>query len=77
MPVFNRRDFLLHALAAGTVAPAIFSSASSFAQYGAEKIEYWSWSAAGAIGILAPIVLFIALMQRHLVKGLTFGTVKG
>src|SRR4051794_10555779 len=32
MPVFNRRDFLLHALAAGTVAPAIFGATSSFAQ---------------------------------------------
>ena len=29
-----------------------------------EKIEYWSWSAAGAVGILAPIVLFIGVMQR-------------
>ena len=49
----------------------------AIAQYGAEKIEYWSWSAAGAVGILAPIVLFIGVMQRHLIKGLTFGTVKG
>lgn len=49
----------------------------AIAQYGAEKIEYWSWSAAGAVGILAPIVLFISIMQRHLIKGLTFGTIKG
>ena len=33
--------------------------------------------AAGAVGILAPIVLFIGVMQRHLIKGLTFGTIKG
>ena len=33
--------------------------------------------APGAVGILAPIVLFIGVMQRHLIKGLTFGTLKG
>jgi multiple sugar transport system permease protein len=49
----------------------------AIAQYGAEKIEYWSWSAAGAVGILAPIVIFISIMQRHLIKGLAFGTLKG
>jgi ABC-type glycerol-3-phosphate transport system permease component len=28
------------------------------------------------VGIPAPIVIFIAVMQRHLIKGLTFGTIK-
>lgn len=32
MPTFSRRDFLLHALAAGTVAPVIFNTATAFAQ---------------------------------------------
>lgn len=49
----------------------------AIAQFGAESIEYWSWSAAGAVGILAPIVIFISIMQRHFIKGLTFGAVKG
>jgi multiple sugar transport system permease protein len=49
----------------------------AIAEYGAEDIAYWSMSAAGAIGIMAPIVLFMVAMQRHLVRGLTFGAVKG
>lgn len=49
----------------------------AIAEYGAEDITYWSLSAAAAIGIMLPIVAFMLLMQRHLVRGLTFGAVKG
>jgi ABC-type glycerol-3-phosphate transport system permease component len=35
-----------------------------------------TWSTADTVGIPAPIVIFIAVMQRHLIKGLTFGTIK-
>jgi multiple sugar transport system permease protein len=49
----------------------------AIAEYGAEDITYWSLSAAAAIGIMLPIVAFMVLMQRHLVRGLTFGAVKG
>jgi multiple sugar transport system permease protein len=49
----------------------------AIAEYGAEDIAYWSISAAGAIGIMLPIVVFMLFMQRHLVQGLTFGAVKG
>ena len=48
----------------------------AIASYGAEDINYWSISAAGAIGITLPIVLFMALSQRHMVRGLTSGAVK-
>lgn len=49
----------------------------AIAEYGAEDINYWSLSAAAAIGIMLPIVLFMAFMQRHLVRGLAMGAVKG
>lgn len=49
----------------------------AIAEYGGEDITYWSLSAAAAIGIMLPIVAFMLLLQRHLVRGLTFGAVKG
>ena len=48
----------------------------AIASFGAEDISYWSLSAAGAIGISLPILVFILLMQRHLVRGLAMGAVK-
>jgi multiple sugar transport system permease protein len=49
----------------------------AIAEYGGEDINYWSISAAGAIGIMLPPVIFTILVQRHLIRGLTFGAVKG
>lgn len=49
----------------------------AIAEYGGEDIHYWSLSAAGAIGIMLPAVIFTILVQRHLIRGLTFGAVKG
>ncbi len=43
----------------------------------AEDINYWSLSAAAAIGIMLPIVVFMSFMQRHLVRGIAIGAVKG
>ncbi|HEV8308626.1 MAG TPA: carbohydrate ABC transporter permease, partial [Methylomirabilota bacterium] len=68
--LFAYNEFLYCLILTGSNAKPL---SVAIAQYGAEKIEYWSWSAAGAVGILAPIVIFISLMQRHLIKGLTFG----
>jgi multiple sugar transport system permease protein len=48
----------------------------AISQYGAEDIRYWALSAAGAVSIALPIVLIVALAQRYLVRGLTFGAVK-
>lgn len=48
----------------------------AIAEYGGEDINYWSLSAAAAIGIMLPIVAFMMAMQRHLVRGLAFGAVK-
>lgn len=49
----------------------------AIAEYGGEDISYWSLSAAGAIGIMLPVVIFTIAVQRHLIRGLTFGAVKG
>jgi len=48
----------------------------AIAEYGGEDLNYWSLSAAAAIGIMIPIMAFMALMQRHLVRGLALGAVK-
>ncbi len=49
----------------------------AIAEYGGEDIAYWSLSAGGAIGIMLPVVLFTIAVQKHLIRGLTFGAVKG
>jgi multiple sugar transport system permease protein len=49
----------------------------AIAEYGAEDISYWSLSAAATVGIMLPIVGFMILMQRHLVRGISLGAVKG
>jgi len=49
----------------------------AIAEYGGEDLNYWSLSAAGAIGIMLPILTFMLFFQRHLVRGLTVGAVKG
>jgi len=49
----------------------------AIAEYGGEDINYWTLSAAAAVGIMLPIVILMMLLQRHLVRGLSFGAVKG
>jgi multiple sugar transport system permease protein len=49
----------------------------AIASFGGEDVSDWSISAAGAIGIMLPIVVVMLLVQRHLVRGLTVGAVKG
>jgi multiple sugar transport system permease protein len=49
----------------------------AIASFGGEDVSDWSISAAGAIGIMLPIVVIMIFVQRHLVRGLTVGAVKG
>jgi multiple sugar transport system permease protein len=49
----------------------------AIAEYGGEDINYWSLSAAAAVGIMLPIVAFMMALQRHLARGLAFGAIKG
>lgn len=49
----------------------------AIAEYGGEDVAYWSLSAAAAIGIMLPPLLMTLFAQKHLVRGLTAGAVKG
>ncbi|MEM3658518.1 MAG: carbohydrate ABC transporter permease [Candidatus Hadarchaeum sp.] len=48
----------------------------AISEYGAEHLLYWTISAAGAISIALPAIVFALAAQKHLVKGLTFGAVR-
>jgi multiple sugar transport system permease protein len=67
-------EFLFALVLTGTSAKTL---PVAIAEYGGEDITYWSLSAAAAVGIMLPIVAFMVALQRHLVRGLTFGAVKG
>ncbi len=67
-------EFLLALVLTG---PATKTLPVALAEYGAEDINYWTLSAAAAVGIMLPIVVFMMLLQRHLVRGLSMGAVKG
>ncbi|HEX5325981.1 MAG TPA: carbohydrate ABC transporter permease [Acetobacteraceae bacterium] len=67
-------EFLLGLVLTG---PATKTLPVALAEYGAEDINYWTLSAAAAVGIMLPIVVFMMLLQRHLVRGLAMGAVKG
>lgn len=49
----------------------------TIAKYGDEDINYWWLSVAAAIGIMLPIVAFMMTLQRHLLRGIALGAVKG
>lgn len=46
------------------------------AEYGGEDVAYWSLSAAAAIGIMLPALVFTLIAHKHLVRGFTAGAVK-
>lgn len=48
----------------------------AIAAYGAEKIQYWSISAAGVTGIVIPIIIIMLFLQKQFVRGLTSGALK-
>lgn len=49
----------------------------AISEYSGEDLYYWSLSAAGAIGITLPIIVIMVFAQRHFVRGLTSGAIKG
>jgi multiple sugar transport system permease protein len=67
-------EFLLSLVLTG---PTTKTLPVALAEYGAEDINYWTLSAAAAVGIMLPIVVFMMFLQRHLVRGLAMGAVKG
>jgi multiple sugar transport system permease protein len=46
------------------------------ASFGGEDISGWSLAAAGATGIMAPIIVIMVLQQRQLLRGMTMGAIK-
>jgi multiple sugar transport system permease protein len=63
--------------------PAILTASRSatmpvgIATIGSEDLQYWTAAAAGAVSISLPIVLIVMFAQKYIVRGLTFGAVKG
>ena len=47
------------------------------ASIGTEDLKYWSMTAAGSVWIALPIVIIVLFFQRYIIRGLTFGAVKG
>jgi len=48
----------------------------AIASFGGEDVSEWSLAAAGAVGIMIPIIVVMILMQRNLLRGMTMGAVK-
>lgn len=72
--LLSYNEFLFALVLTGTQTKTLPVAIASF---GGEDISSWSLSAAGAIGIMLPIVVIMMALQRHLVRGLTAGAVKG
>lgn len=47
------------------------------ATIGTEDLKYWPVAAAGSVSIALPIVVVVLFLQKYIVRGLTFGAVKG
>ncbi|MBR1149429.1 carbohydrate ABC transporter permease [Bradyrhizobium sp. JYMT SZCCT0428] len=67
-------EFLFARVLTGAKTKTLPVAISSF---GTEDVSYWPLAAAAAIGITLPIILFMVLLQRHLVRGIAMGAVKG
>ena len=63
--------------------PAILTASQSatlpvaIAAIGTDDLKYWNVMAAGSVSIALPLVAVVLLAQRYIVRGLTFGAVKG
>lgn len=63
--------------------PAILTASKSatlpvaIATIGTDDLKYWNVTAAGSVSIALPIVAVVLFMQKFIVRGLTFGAVKG
>lgn len=64
--------------------PAILTASNTatlpvtIAQFGgAEDLRYWTVTAAASVSVALPIVLVVMFAQKYIVRGLTFGAVKG
>lgn len=72
--LLSYNEFLLALVLTGPNAKTLPVAIS---EYGAEDITYWSLSAAGSIGIILPVLMFMGVLQRQLIRGFAAGAVKG
>ncbi len=63
--------------------PAILTASKSatlpvaIATIGTDDLKYWNVTAAGSVSIALPLIVVVLFAQRFIVRGLTFGAVKG
>lgn len=63
--------------------PAILTASKSatlpvaIASIGTDDLKYWNVTAAGSVSIALPLIAVVLFAQRFIVRGLTFGAVKG
>lgn len=63
--------------------PAILTTSKSatlpvaIATIGTDDLKYWNVTAAGSVSIALPLIAVVLFAQRFIVRGLTFGALKG
>jgi multiple sugar transport system permease protein len=67
-------EFLIPAILAASNAATL---PGGIASIGTEDLKYWSITAAGSVWIALPVVVVVLFFQRYIIRGLTFGAVKG
>jgi len=67
-------EFLIPAILAASRAATL---PVGIASIGTEDLKYWSITAAGSVWIALPVVVVVLFFQRYIIRGLTFGAVKG
>lgn len=72
--IFSWGEFLLALILTGTTAKTVPVAAMS---YITEVGIQWGEIAATGSVIMFPVILFVIVVQRYLIRGLTFGAVKG
>jgi multiple sugar transport system permease protein len=71
--LFSWNEFLFSLVLGGTHVTTIPVGLYKFIGY--QQIE-WGNLSAGAIVMIAPVILFVTIVQRQLISGLTFGAIK-
>jgi multiple sugar transport system permease protein len=71
--LFSWNEFLFSLVLGGSSVTTIPVGLYKFIGY--QQID-WGKLSAGAVIMIAPVILFVLLVQRQLIRGLTFGAVK-
>ena len=71
--IFSWNEFLFALILTGTRAVTLPVGIMGFMK---ETGINWGYMTAGGVLALIPVILFVTLVQKHLVKGLTLGAIK-